>query len=167
MWLHTDFFSFITGLLSELSVGRWVSLQLSSLARSVTLGGRVTCCTQLSAEVKDGPPLSVHDITGTTIRVCINTIKCHAFQTEQWLSNQIRGVASTLIPLTWPGNREYSLSSDRSTGTCWPPCSGPASNRTDCAFSLPLLSQQIWPNTVILSYRWTEVNTLNLAGRKN
>lgn len=123
----------LLGRMSEFSVECWVSLQLSSLARSVALGGHVTWCTQLSAQVKERPPLSVHNTTRTAI-----------------------------TPLTWPGNREYSLSSDRSTGTCWPPCSGPASKRTDCAFSLPLLSQQICPNTVTLSCRWTDEKLVKL-----
>lgn len=47
----------LVGHVSEFSVEGWVSLQLSSLAHSVALGGHVTCCTQLSATVKDRPPL--------------------------------------------------------------------------------------------------------------
>lgn len=83
-------------------------------------------------------------------------------QYQHWPTKQ-RAAADTravrrILKLTWPGNREYSLSSDRSTGTCCPPCSGPASKRTDWAFSLPLLSQQICPNTVTLSCRQTDKN---------
>lgn len=55
--------------------------------------------------------------------------------------------------LTCPGNREYSLSSDKSTGI-WAPeeCSRSPSRITDLLFSFPLVSQPIWPSRVIGSY---------------
>lgn len=57
-------------------------------------------------------------------------------------------------PLTCPGKREYSRSSDRSTGTCPPEeYSWSPSRMTDLAFSLPLESQQICPRTVTGSFR--------------
>lgn len=56
--------------------------------------------------------------------------------------------------LTCPGNREYSLSSDKSTGI-WAPkeCSRSPSRITDLLFSFPLVSQPIWPSRVTGSYR--------------
>lgn len=58
------------------------------------------------------------------------------------------------VYLTCPGKSENSLSSDRSTGTCLPPCSCPASSSTDWALSFPLLSQHTCPSTVMLSWEW-------------
>lgn len=64
------------------------------------------------------------------------------------------GIRSMPAPrLTCPGNREYSVSSDRSTGMRLPEeCSRSPSRITDLLFSFPLLSQPIWPSRVMGSY---------------
>lgn len=50
---------------------------------------------------------------------------------------------------TWPGNREYSGSSERSSGTWAPPeCSRSPTSSTDLALSFPFPSQPICPSTV-------------------